>query len=391
MLEVDIKLRRGAFNLQATFNAPTPGVTALFGRSGCGKTTLVNLLAGLAREGQGRIALDGHTWLDTHANLRVPAERRGVGYVFQDARLFPHYSVRGNLLYGARGMNTGATGTSASAHSNTHNQRFDEIIALLNLEALLNRRPNSLSGGEKQRVALGRALLSNPRLLLLDEPLASLDAARREEVLPWLERLRDHLSIPMIFVSHQFEDVLRLATQILVMDAGHIVASGDVGSVSLSPALQAIVGPEALGAVLEGRVTAVDTTTDLAEVALGNGTLRIPTNGVTTGQRLRVQLLARDLILAVQEPRGLSVRNQLRGRVTAIDSTASGDLLRIDIGGHELLARITHAATRELNLTPGSAVWVLVKAVQAGGHSFSAAAHENTVAHSLVLPPARNP
>jgi molybdate transport system ATP-binding protein len=165
--------------------------------------------------------------------------------------------------------------------------------------------------------------------------------------------------------------VLRLATQILVMDAGRIVASGDVGSVSLSPALQAIVGPEALGAVLEGRVATVDADNGLAEVTLGNGTLRIPADGVTSGQRLRVQLLARDLILATQEPRGLSVRNQLRGRVSAIAPGSGGDLLRIDIGGHEVLARITRAATQELGLVPGSEVWVLVKAVQAGGHSFA--------------------
>jgi molybdate transport system ATP-binding protein len=360
MLEVDVRLRRGDFTLDAGFNAPTPGVTALFGRSGCGKSTLVNLIAGLLNKGEGRIALDGESWLDSRAGVRVPAEKRGVGCVFQEARLFPHYSVRGNLLYGAgRAPDRGAQG------------RFDEVVDLLGLAALLDRRPGGLSGGEKQRVALGRALLSRPRLLLLDEPLASLDAARRDEVLPWLERLRDHLSVPMIFVSHQYEDVLRLATQILVMDGGRIVASGDVGTVSLSPALQAIVGPEALGAVLEGRVTAVDAGNGLAEVTLGNGTLRIPADGVAPGQRLRVQLLARDLILATQEPRGLSVRNQLRGRVVAIAPGSGGDLLRIDIGGHEVLARITRAATQELGLVPGSEVWVLVKAVQAGGHSFA--------------------
>jgi molybdate transport system ATP-binding protein len=277
MLDVNVRLRRGAFELQATFNAPTPGVTALFGRSGCGKTTLVNLIAGLARDGQGRIALDGQPWLDTAAGVRVPSEKRGIGYVFQDARLFPHYSVRGNLQYGAHEIKSAAS-----------LRRFDEVIALLDLAPLLHRRPGSLSGGEKQRVALGRALLSNPRLLLLDEPLASLDTARRDEVLPWLERLRDQLSIPMIFVSHQFEDVLRLATQILVMDAGRIVASGDVSSVSLSPALQAIVGPQMLGAVLEGRVSAVDAVQGLADVALDDGVLRIPAAGVQVGQRVRV-------------------------------------------------------------------------------------------------------
>ena len=361
MLEVDVTLQRGDFHLAAGFAAPTPGVIALFGRSGCGKTSLVNLIAGLSAGGTGRIALDGETWLDTRAGVAVPAERRGAGVVFQDGRLFPHYSVLGNLRYGMQ-----------RARARPATQTFDDVVAMLGLARLLHRRPGSLSGGERQRVALGRALLAQPRLLLLDEPLSSLDVARREEVLPYLEHMRDALAIPMVFVSHQYDEVLRLATHMVVMDNGRIVASGDVGSVSLAPALGDIVGPEALGAVLEGRVTGTSGRDGLAVVAIGTDQLRVPGRNLAAGQVLRVQLLARDLIIAVEEPRGLSVRNQLRGRISAIEATSGGDLLRIDVGGHAVLARITHAATIELQLALGMPVWVLVKAVQLIGHALGA-------------------
>lgn len=359
MLEIAVSLQRGDFRLDAGFTAPTPGVTALFGRSGCGKTTLVNLIAGLIGEGEGRISLDGESWLDTGRGIRVPAERRRVGYVFQDARLFPHYSVRGNLMYGApRAPRTGL---------------FDDVVQLLGLDPVLQRRPNSLSGGERQRVALGRALLAEPRLLLLDEPLASLDQSRREEVLPFLVRLRDHFSLPMIHVSHQFDEVLRLATHLVVMDQGRVAAAGDVGAVSLNPALRGIVGPEAVGAVIEGRVARIDGE-DLATVDVGpTSSVRVAALGLAVGHSVRLQLLARDLILAVSEPRGLSVRNHMRGRVVGIVAEGSADLVEIDLEGPRVLSRITSAATRELKLAPGSEVWVLVKAVSVSPHPMARA------------------
>jgi molybdate transport system ATP-binding protein len=273
--------------------------------------------------------------------------------------LFPHYSVRGNLLYGAR--------RAPQPH------QFDDVVALLGLEALLRRRPNALSGGERQRVALGRALLSGPRLLLLDEPLASLDQSRREEVLPFLMRLRDHFSIPMIFVSHQFDEVLRLATHLVVLEQGRVAAAGDVGTVSLAPALRDIVGTDAVGAVVEGRVAAIDGA-ELAAVTIGaHSRLSVPARGLATGQRLRLRLLARDLILALHEPQGLSVRNHLRGTVRAIAPDGDADLVEVDIGGATLLSRITPAATRELSLAPGIAVWVLVKAVSVSSHALGSA------------------
>jgi len=297
-------------------------------------------------------------WFDSARGICVQAERRRIGYVFQDARLFPHYSVRGNLLYGA---------------PRHHRAAFDEVVALLGLDTLLGRRPNALSGGERQRVALGRALLARPRLLLLDEPLASLDAARREEVLPYLARLRDHYAIPMVFVSHQFDEVLRLATHLVVMDAGSVVAAGDVGSVSLAPQLRDIVGAEATGAVIDGEVSHIDGAGELASIAIGDDTLRVASRSLALHQRVRMQLLARDMILALEEPRGISVRNHLRGRVTSIIEDASGDLVEVDVGGTALLARVTPAATRELALRPGLAVWVLVKAVSVNPHAIGAA------------------
>ena len=322
MLDIAIRHRRGDFSLDAAFCAPTPGVVALFGRSGCGKTTLVNLIAGLLQAQQGHVRLDQECWLDTRLGIALPAEQRRIGYVFQEPRLFPHYSVRGNLLYGAR--------RARSQHQIT---TFDDVVELLGLAALLARRPASLSGGERQRVALGRALLSQPQLLLLDEPLSFLDAARRDEVLPYLERLRDQFAIPMIFVSHQFDEVLRLATHVVVIDAGRVVAAGDLTAVSLAPALRAIVGPDALGAVVDGEVLRSDSGDGLAEIAIGSGRLRIACTGVAAGQRLRVQLLARDVILATSEPQGLSVRNQLRGTVHAITADADSDLVEVDVGG----------------------------------------------------------
>jgi molybdate transport system ATP-binding protein len=356
MLNVDVQLRRGEFALDAKFDAPTPGVTALFGRSGCGKTSLINVIAGLTADGTGKVCLDNECWLDSAANIHRRAEQRHVGYVFQDARLFPHYSVRGNLEYGARRVRGGVTAGL-----------FDDVVALLGLVPFLARRSGGLSGGEKQRVALGRALLSQPRLLLLDEPLSSLDTARREEVLPYLERLRDHFAIPMVYVSHQFDEILRLATHVVVMDAGRVTASGELGTVSRSPALQAIVGPDAMGAVIDGKVTAIDAASGLADVAIAQGLLRVPAGTLWPGQSLRVQLLARDLILAVSEPHGLSVRNQLRGEVRSITSSGGNDLVEVDCAGVTLVSRVTGAATRELELHIGTPVWVLVKAVSVSG------------------------
>jgi molybdate transport system ATP-binding protein len=293
----------------------------------------------------------------------VPVERRRIGYVFQEARLFPHLSVEGNLHYGER--RNRSTQTIAA---------FDEVVALLGLTRLLSKKPWQLSGGERQRVSLGRALLSQPRLLLLDEPLASLDVARREEVLPYLVALRDRLSIPMVYVSHQFDEVLRLATHLVLLEAGRVLAEGPVDEMSLYSELQNIIGPDLVGAVIEGLVTRVNSDTGSAELAVGSGTLEVSLRDAPVGARVRLQLLARDVILATQPVQGLSVRNALASTVIAIsDDEFGAALVRVDVGGAIVLARITQGARRALRLRPGDAVWTLVKAVSTRGHTFTLA------------------
>ncbi len=363
MLRVRLKKRRANFALDAEFAMPTPGVVALFGRSGCGKSTLVNCIAGLLRPDEGSIELDGVVLLDTAAGLEVKPERRRIGYVFQDSRLFPHLRVEANLRYAER---------RAPAREFV---RFDEVAELLDLGPLLARRTHQLSGGERQRIAIGRALLSQQRLLLLDEPLASLDAARRDEVLPYLETLRDQLAIPMVYVSHQFDEVLRLATHLVVMESGTTVAHGEIGEMGLQAPLRAIIGPDAIGAVVDAEVLGIDAASGLQRVRVGRGELAVLAPSAELGAKMRVQILARDVIVATGEPQGLSVRNRLRGTVTAIVRDGEhADLVSIDIGGAAILARITSAATRDLGLRPGTPAWALIKSVSLRGRSFRSAA-----------------
>jgi molybdate transport system ATP-binding protein len=357
-LMLDIRKQRGSFELtlQTTLH---DGVMALFGRSGCGKSTVINLIAGLLKPDSGRIQFDDTLWFDSDAGIDVPAEQRRIGYVFQNARLFPHYSVAGNLRYGLQ---------------RTRNKvriPFDQVVSLLGLETILERKPRQLSGGEQQRVALGRALLSQPQLLLLDEPLASLDQARREEVLPYLERVRDVWRIPMIYVTHQFEEVVRLSNEVVLLEQGKAIAQGALTDISLQPALRQIIGAEAIGAVVQASVQSVDTDTGLAQLKLGNGQLSVDAQGLLVGQQVRLQLLARDLILALEAPKGLSVRNMLQGTVTEVrDDDSNAVLVSVDVGGVTLVARITNSAARDLEIRVGLMLWVLVKAITLRGHIY---------------------
>jgi molybdate transport system ATP-binding protein len=367
MLKVAAKKQLGAFLLDAQFDLPTPGVVALFGRSGCGKTTLVNIIAGLLPADSGRVTLDDGVLLDSERGIDVASERRRIGYVFQDARLFPHLRVGANLRYALRrAARRSATGAGSAPAPFVG---MDRVVELLDLGALMGRRTHELSGGERQRVAIGRALLSQPRLLLLDEPLASLDASRREEVLPYLETLRDRLAIPMVYVSHNFDEILRLATYLVLMEAGKTVAQGDLGEMSLHPRIRAIIGSDAVGAIVDGTVLGVDSSSGLMRVQVGQGELKVPRGEAPPGTRLRVQLLARDLIVAMEPPRHLSVRNSLAGLVTSIaDDVDDSDLIGIDIGGILIMARVTKAATRELGLVAGRPVWALVKTASLRPH-----------------------
>ncbi|MGH8253969.1 MAG: molybdenum ABC transporter ATP-binding protein [Steroidobacteraceae bacterium] len=354
-----MRFKRADFSVDAVFDAPTPGITALFGKSGAGKSTLMHMLAGLVEPDSGTITLDGEALFDSVRGIDQPAETRRLACVFQDLRLFPHLDVRANLRYGLR-----------RAHASASPIAFDRIVALLDLEPLLHRRCWQLSGGERQRVALGRALLAQPRLLLLDEPLSALDAPRRAEVLPYLERLRDELALPMILITHQFEDVVRLATHVVLVDNGRVLAQGELPALSLGTELRALLGADASGAVVEGRVDSIDAASGLARVALGSGHLLVPGDGLRAGSTVRVQLLARDLILATEPPRALSVRNQLRGTIIALAADPPHNVLvHVDAGGAQLVSRITAAAAQELQLHPGTALWVLVKSVSLRGHA----------------------
>jgi len=361
MLRIDVRNERGDFTLDVRIEVPTPGTIALFGRSGCGKTTLVNSIAGLLRAERAHIALDDVVLEDTTTGVCMPVEHRRIGYVFQESRLFPHLSVEANLRYGER-----------RAGRAERFVQFDHVVELLGLTALLARRPHELSGGERQRVALGRALLSQPRLLLLDEPLAALDAPRREEVLPYLERLRDEFSIPMVYVSHRFEEVLRLAAHVVVMDAGKVAVQGSLETVSRHAALRSIVGDDALGAVLSGSIASSDPSTGLAAVQVGHGILRTHMPDAVPGAPVRVQLLARDIIISTHAVEGLSVRNSLAGRIVRIEpEDQDTDLVEVDIGGGSIVvARVTRAASIALTLCVAMEVWVLIKSVSIRGHAF---------------------
>lgn len=363
MIRIEVRTQRGEFKLDAAIDVETAGTIALFGRSGCGKTTLVNSIAGLLRPDHAFISVNGVVLDDTQANIRLPVEKRRIGYVFQDSRLFPHLNVTANLRYGER-----------RAPQDGRFIEFDHVVNLLGLGSLLQRRPHQLSGGERQRVALGRALLSQPRLMLLDEPLAALDAPRRDEVLPYLERLRDELAIPMVYVSHRFDEVLRLATHVVVMDHGSIAVQGSLEVTSRHRALSAIVGDDAMGSVLGGTIVSSDPSTGLAAVRVGAGVLHATLLDARPGAQVRVQLLARDIILATQPVEGLSVRNRIEGSIVrTVAEDRDTDLIEVDIGADTIVvARLTRAASTALGLRAGMRVWVLIKAVSIRGHAFAA-------------------
>ncbi|MBB5692706.1 molybdenum ABC transporter ATP-binding protein [Muricoccus pecuniae] len=360
MLELALRHRfpgPGGFLLDADFASPTPGVTAVFGPSGCGKSTLLQAVAGLLRPDAGRVALDGEVLLDTAAGIAVPAEKRRCGVVFQDARLFPHLSVRTNLLYGLRRSPRGLPGPG-----------LEEVVDLLGIAPLLPRRPAALSGGERQRVALGRALLSRPRLLLLDEPLAALDAPRRAEVLPYLARVRDRFRLPMLLVTHALDEVDRLADHLVLMEAGRVLAAGTVEALSARTDLPLLAGRRDAGVVLACAVLDHDAARGLTRLGFPGGELRVPLRDEPVGTALRVRVRARDVSVATEEPRGLSVQNALPAELEAIEPAAPHEaMLRLRVGGAVLLARVTGDAVARLGLRPGVKVWALVKSVAFAG------------------------
>ncbi len=363
MIEIAIEKRLGAFTLDARFAAPDSGITTLFGRSGAGKTSLVNALAGLVRPDRGRILVAGEALFDSERGIDLPPERRRLGYVFQEGRLFPHYSVRGNLLYGRK---------RAAAEAAP---RFEAVVALLGIGDLLERRPADLSGGEKQRVAIGRALLASPRLLLMDEPLASLDAARKAEILPFIERLRDELKLPIFYVSHEMDEIIRLADLLVLLDGGKIAAVGPVEDLTSRLDLWPLTGRYEAGSVIRTTLRGHDATYGLSELAFPGGRLRVSKIDLPLGTPIRIRIRARDVVLATERPAHLSIRNSFAAMVIEVAPGRGPQIdLKLDIGTPQqpvmLLARITLRAFQELQLAPGKKIFALVKTVSFDRHSF---------------------
>jgi molybdate transport system ATP-binding protein len=362
MLSVAVEHRLEDFRLDAAFDSGG-GVTALFGRSGAGKTSLVNAIAGLVRPDRGRILLDGEVLTDTAAGLFVPARRRRVGYVFQEGRLFPHLTVRQNLLYG-RWFASQAGRAGEVAH----------VVELLGIGNVLDRRPANLSGGEKQRVAIGRALLARPRLLVMDEPLASLDEERKSEILPYIERLRDEFAIPIVYVSHAIAEVTRLATTMVVMAEGRVAAVGPTAEIMSRIDLFPLTGRAEAGAILNTRVAEHDLRFGLTTLRTAAGDLRVPYIDLRLGTQLRVRIRARDVMIALEPPRGLSALNILPGTVAEIGRTEGPIVeIRLDCAGEPLIARLTRRSIETLGLAPGRQVYAVIKSIVFDHQAFAGA------------------
>ena len=350
-LEVSLNHAFDGFDLDCAFSAPA-GVTALFGRSGSGKTTIVQAVAGLLKPRRGRIVLDGRVLADSAGSTFLPPHKRRIGYVFQEGRLFPHLSVQQNLAYGQR-----------FSDERTGGADFSHITALLGIESLLARRPGSLSGGEKQRVAIGRALLSSPQLLAMDEPLAALDEPRKREILPYLERIRDEAGIPILYVSHSLNEVARLATTLVILEEGRIVEAGPAESVLSDPAMAARFGGREAGAILRGRVTRHHED-GLSEIAIDGGTLFLPAVDAAPGLEIRARIDAKDVMLARRKPEEISALNVLKSRVISIQpGPGPGVLVQLSVGDQNLLARITKRSAAALGLKPEMTIYAIAKTV----------------------------
>lgn len=348
MIELALQVgHAGGFSLDVEATLPGGGTTAVFGPSGAGKTTLLRAIAGIERGCGGSVRVNGETWLED--GRAVPAHRRGVGYVPQRASLFAHLDVNGNLDFARR-----------RARTRPGPDRFDELVSRLDLRALLGRRADALSGGEQQRVAIARALLTRPRLLLLDEPVSALDASRRDEVLPYLDGIARDADLPVLYVSHEIDEVVRLADHVLMLDAGRVRATGSVTDV-----LGVHTGgrfAETAGAVIDARVAALDDDWGLATVEFDGHALSVPSTGLEVGDAVRVRVLARDVSIALEAPERTSIQNAVPAEVVDVDST--GDAMAqvtLSVGGQRLLARVTRRAVSVLGLEPGARVFALVK------------------------------
>ena len=350
---VALRVPRAEFTLSVDIACPDKGITVLSGPSGSGKTTVLRCVAGLERAGHGVVRIAGETWQDSDAAIFRPTWQRPLGYVFQEASLFEHLNVKENLEYGLKRIKS--LGAKKS---------LDDSIELLGIRTLMARRPAALSGGERQRVAIARALATQPRLLLLDEPLSALDFTRRQEVLPWLERIRDEVGTPMLYVTHSADEILRLADHLVLMDRGTVVMAGETAAV-LASANSPITMGDDVSVLLNAHITERDERWNLHCVEFDGGRLWASDNGLPVNTKVRVRVLARDVSLTIDEPQPSSIQNHLHGVVQSVvqDSHPSQSLVRISCGGAVVLARVTRKAVDALDVRPGVAIWAHVKAV----------------------------
>lgn len=354
MIEAQIRLPRRGFTLDVALNLPARGVTALFGPSGCGKTSVLRALAGLERAA-GRVAFGDTVWQDDAQGLFVPTHQRAIGYVIQEAALFPHLDVQHNLAYGLKRI-----------ASSQRRIALDHVVDLLGIGHLLQRRPDALSGGERQRVAIARALATSPALLLMDEPLAALDARRKAEVLPYLDRLHEELGIPIVYISHAIDEVARLADHLVLMDAGRVLAEGPLSDMLARLDLPVAFGDDA-GVVLDAEIGERDAQWQLARLDVDGEACRLWTRdtGQAIGRRVRLRVLARDVSLTRTPQTGTSIGNQLLGTIEAIadDEHPALALVRVRVGTAPVVARLTRRSAHALELAVGMPVWAQVKTV----------------------------
>jgi len=350
---IALTLTRADFALSVFVAFPERGITVLSGPSGSGKTTVLRCVAGLERDAQGIVTIESQIWQNSDTSVFLPTWRRPIGYVFQEASLFEHLNVRENLEFGVNRVK------AVSAR-----KALDDAVELLGIQGLMKRRPDELSGGERQRVAIARALATQPKLLLLDEPLSALDQARRQEIFPWLERIRDEFGTPMLYVTHSVDEIARLADHVVVMDRGRVVCSGPTAQVFASVNSPVSIGDD-VSVLIDGSIAERDPQWHLMRVDFEGGTLWVSDSGSEIGRHVRLRILAKDVSITLAEPVNTSIQNHLPGIVESLpeDAHPSQALVRIQCDQTLILARVTRKSIARLDLQVGTRIWVQVKAV----------------------------
>ncbi len=357
-IHVEFRSALGKFTLESVFTVPATGITMLFGPSGCGKTTVLRCIAGLIHIKDGLCDIAGEIWQDRNGAF-VPTHKRALGYVFQEASLFPHLSVRKNLLFGA-----------PEKKQDGPTIDFDEVVDLLGIRALLDRSPRNLSGGERQRVGIGRALLTQPKVLLMDEPLSALDRRTKGEILPFIEKLRNHFALPIFYVTHDIAEVERLADQMVLLDRGHVVAVGPLAELQADPASMLTSSQEA-AVSLQGVIVGFEERFGLLRVSVPGGDILVPSTSGSVGDVFRIRILAADVALARDRPGRNSTLNMLPARIVATDAPHPHEILASialgeDGAGARLLARVPEKSWEELGFAKGQNVFAQVKSAALG-------------------------